>query len=108
MSPPDPPGPAAPRRLAWSEHAVTQLAAIAEYISAASPVYAEQTVERVRQRLAQAAEYPESGRVVPEVGAPDLRELLEWPYRLVYRVRPDVIEVLAVIHGRRDLPRALP
>ena len=106
MSPPPPPGPR--RRLAWSEHAVAQLAAIAEYISAASPVYAEQTVERVRERLEQAAEYPESGRVVPEVGAPDVRELLEWPYRLVYRIRPDVIEVVAVIHGRQDFPRALP
>ncbi|HET7450028.1 MAG TPA: type II toxin-antitoxin system RelE/ParE family toxin [Gaiellaceae bacterium] len=62
----------------------------------------------MRRRLEQAAEYPESGRVVPEVGAPDVRELIEWPYRLVYRVRPEVIEVVAVIHGRQDLRRALP
>lgn len=97
----------AARRLEWSERAVTQLAAIAEYISLTSPVYAEQMVDRISQRLRQAAEYPESGRVVPEVGRPEVRELLEFPYRLVYRVRPDVIEVVAVVHGRQEL-RALP
>jgi hypothetical protein len=34
-----------PRPLRWTEHAVSQLAAIAEYISLDSPVYAEQVVE---------------------------------------------------------------
>lgn len=81
--------------------------AIAEYISAASPVYAEQTVDRIRDRLQQAAAYPEWGRVVPEFGRADVRELIEPPYRLVYRVRAETIEVLAVIHGRQEF-RALP
>lgn len=50
---------------------------------------------------------PESGRVVPEFERPDLRELIESPYRLIYRVRADTIEVIAVVHLRREL-RALP
>ena len=92
------------RALRWSEHAVAQLAAVAEYVSLSSPVYAEQLVDRIARRLDQAREFPESGRVVPEFARGEIRELIESPYRLVYRVRPDAIEVLSVLHGRQQLP----
>ena len=92
------------RALRWTEHAVAQLASIAEYVSLSSPVYAEHLVDRLAQRLDQACEFPESGRVVPELGRAEIRELIEWPYRLVYRVHADAIEVLSVLHGRQELP----
>ena len=92
------------RALRWSEHAVAQLAAVAEYVSLSSPVYAEHLVDRIANRLDQAREFPESGRVVPEFARVEIRELIESPYRLVYRVRPDAIEVLSVLHGRQQLP----
>jgi plasmid stabilization system protein ParE len=79
------------------------LGAIAEYIAVSSPVYGEQVVDRVVRRLEQAQRFPESGRAVPEYDVPEIRELLEFPYRLIYRVGPDAIEVLAILHGRRDL-----
>jgi plasmid stabilization system protein ParE len=79
---------------------VSQLGAIAEYISVASPIYAEQVVEQLVQRLDQARRFPQSGRVVPEFERPDLREP---PYRLIYRVYADTIEVVAVVHARREL-----
>src|SRR5687767_14811823 len=65
--------------------------------------YAEQVIDRVVQRLEQAQRFPESGRAVPEYMQPDIRELLEFPYRLIYRVQPDAIEVLAILHGRQDV-----
>lgn len=92
------------RPIRWTEHAVAQLAAIAEYVSLASPVYAEQVVERLIGRLDQACVFPESGRVVPEVDRVEIRELLEPPYRLIYRVHPGVIEVLSVVHSRQHFP----
>ena len=92
------------RRLRWTEQAVDQLGAIAEFVGRSSPVYAEQLVERIVHRLEQVRVFPDSGSVVNEFGgAPEVRQLLEWPYRIIYRSRDDVIEVLAVIHGRRDL-----
>jgi plasmid stabilization system protein ParE len=92
------------RRIRWTDHAVAQLAGIIEYISLASPVYAEQTLERLVGRLDQACVFPESGRVVPEVGRVEIRELVEPPYRLIYRVHPDVIELLSVLHSRQQFP----
>lgn len=95
-------------QLRWTEHAVNQLAAIAESIGVVSPVYAEQTIDRIVLRLQQALEFPESGRHVPEAPALDIRELIEFPYRLIYRVHGETIEILAVIHGRQDLHSHLP
>jgi plasmid stabilization system protein ParE len=92
------------RRIRWTEHAVAQLAGIIEYIGLSSPVYAEQTLERLVARLDQACVFPESGRVVPEVGRSEIRELVEPPYRLIYRVRPEVIELLSVLHSRQQFP----
>lgn len=94
--------------LRWTEHAVSQLGAVAEYIAVVSPIYADQTIDRIVMRLRQAQEFPESGRRVPEAPALDIRELIEFPYRIIYRVYQDTIEVLAVIHGRQDLPSNLP
>ena len=93
--------------LRWTEQATNQLGAIAEYISLASPVYAEQMVERIVSRLRQAQDFPDSGRHVPELGRSDVRELFEAPYRVVYRVTSSSIEVVAVVHGRRELPPQL-
>lgn len=89
--------------LRWTEQAVNQLGGIAEYVGLASPIYAEQLVERVVGRLRQAQEFPLSGRQVPEAGQANLRELVEVPYRVIYQVLPAAIVVIAVVHGRQDL-----
>ena len=43
------------------------------------------------------------GRIVPEVGDETIRERFVYSYRLVYRIEPDRILVVAVIHGKRLL-----
>jgi toxin ParE1/3/4 len=85
----------------WTEAALAQLTAIREYIGQTSPVYAGRMVDRILARGTQLTHFPNSGRHVPERPDPLLRELLEGPYRVIYRVRPDRVDVLAVIHGRR-------
>jgi plasmid stabilization system protein ParE len=42
--------------------------------------------------------------VVPEYGAPDIREVIERPYRIIYRIREEHIDVLAVVHSAQVLP----
>jgi len=95
--------------LRWTERATEQLAVIAEYISITSPVYAEQVVERIAERFGQVQVFPESGRVPPEARQGEsLRELIEPPYRLIYALRVDSIEVVAIVHGRQDFLSAVP
>jgi plasmid stabilization system protein ParE len=59
------------------------------------------------QRAQQAKDFPQSGRRVPEYGRDDLRELLERPDRIVYRVLPEQVDVVTVWHFRRVLPGVL-
>jgi plasmid stabilization system protein ParE len=47
------------------------------------------------------AQFPELGRVVPEVGRAEIREIIFRGYRVVYRVAPRLVEVLTVRHGKR-------
>jgi toxin ParE1/3/4 len=52
----------------------------------------------------------ERGRVVPELQAVDVlqyRELIERPRRIIYRIEPDQVVVLAVLDGQRDLDSLL-
>jgi plasmid stabilization system protein ParE len=44
-----------------------------------------------------------TGHAVAQLARAEIRELIEWPYRLVYRVHADAIEVLSILHGRQEL-----
>ena len=88
-------------KVVWTETALAHLAAIRRYIAQNSELYAERTVQRVLNRAPQLVAHPDSGRMVPEVGRPEIREVLEGPYRVIYRRTRDWVEVLAVVHGRR-------
>jgi plasmid stabilization system protein ParE len=48
--------------------------------------------------------FPLSGRMVPEAGLGQIREIIEGAYRIIYYIRPDQIDVLAVIHGAQQTP----
>lgn len=90
-------------KVVWTEPAFNQLKSIHQYISQTSVEYADRMVDRITRRSAQIAEHPLSGRVVPEFGNEQVREIIERPYRVIYHILPDQIEVLSVIHGAQDL-----
>ena len=88
----------------WTLAALGHLLAIYEYIAEDSSLYAQRMVDRLTRRSEQIAAFPISGRMVPEFEAEDIREMIEKPYRIIYRIKPDQIDVLAVIHGAQLLP----
>ena len=52
-------------------------------------------------------DFPLMGRIVPEL-RDDRREVIEKPYRIIYRPTETQVEILAVVHGARgDLERAM-
>lgn len=91
----------------WTDTAVAHLVAIYERIAQDAPVYALRMMDRLTKRSEQIATFPESGRMVPEYEAPDIREVIESPYRIIYRIKVDQIDVLAVVHGAQLLPSEL-
>lgn len=88
----------------WTDLAVKHLADIHEYIARTSPPYALRMVDRLTRRSQQIGNLPHSGRVVPRKNDQNLREVFEGPYRIVYRIKADQIDVVAVIHGSRKWP----
>lgn len=91
-------------RVHWTENAIGHLVNIYEYIAINSPTFAKRMVDRITRRSKQIADHPFSGRKVPEYESDDVRELIETPYRIIYRIKSDQIDVLAVIHGARLFP----
>jgi toxin ParE1/3/4 len=61
-------------------------------------------VDRLTRRSEQIATFPLSGRIVPEYGAPDISEVIERLYRIIYRIKAEQIDVLAVVHSAQLLP----
>lgn len=77
---------------------------IYEYIAQDSKQYATRTVDRLTKTSENLIDFPEIGRKVPEYDFDDIREIFEGQYRLVYRIKKNQVDVLAVIHGARLLP----
>jgi len=94
--------------LRWTEHAANDLLTIGDYIAADNPTAARSWVERLRQRAMKASKMPNAGRVVPEVGRNDVREVFQRTYRIVYRVVDNGIVVLTVFEGHRRLGKLDP
>ena len=90
-------------RLAWSPEAIEDIESIASYIERDSAWYAKAVASKVVETAGTIPDYPEIGRIVPEIGDTTVRERIVYSYRIIYRVEPERILVVAVIHGRRLL-----
>lgn len=56
------------------------------------------------KRASQLVDFPNLGRIVPELPHGELRELIEKQYRIVYRVREKSVEIATVFEGYREFP----
>jgi len=87
----------------WSQESLDDIDSIAEYISRDSLYHAQQVVEEIFERGDNLIDQPKSGRKVPELNDPLVRECFIYSYRLIYEIRDTDIHVLGVIHGQRLL-----
>ena len=90
-------------RLVWSPEAIEDIEAIASYIERDSPWYARAVVSKIVQTAETIPDFPEIGRIVPEIRNPSIRERFVYSYRIIYHIEAEHIAVAAVIHGRRQL-----
>ena len=92
-------------RVEFTSHATDQLERIYDYVAADSVANAASLISRIIDRAESLAEHSMRGRRVPEFVRDDIREVRERPYRIIYRVGYDVVQILTVMHERRLLPR---
>ena len=90
--------------ISWSPQAVRDVESIRDYIARDSRRYAELTVGRILASVERLGAFPQSGRVVPERGDPEIREVIVGPFRVVYRYRVGVVEIATVFRASRMFP----
>ena len=91
------------RAVIWSPAARVDLREIEAYVAARSPLNARRVIEKIRETADNQRDFPYSARMIPEFQDPARRETFVYQYRLMYRVEPDHIRILRVVHGRRLL-----
>ena len=88
----------------WSNRVLRSVADIHRRIAADSEQAANQTIDNILKRGDQLAAFPKSGRAVDRYKRPEIRELVEAPYRILYRVRRQEVEVVDVFHSSQLPP----
>jgi addiction module RelE/StbE family toxin len=93
-------------RIKWTLQAKDDLKNIADYISKDSAVYARRLVIKIRKRTEILKTQIRIGKIVPEIEDPDIRELIEGNYRIIYKIiSKNRIDILSVHHSARDLTK---
>ena len=86
----------------WSVPARNDLKQIHDYIAKDSKYYARKVTQEIVAKTETLIELPEIGRIVSEISDQNVRELIVYSYRLIYDMSGAGVEILAIIHGRRD------
>jgi toxin ParE1/3/4 len=94
-------------RIRWSQASVSDLEEICRFIAKDSDYYARVFAQKIMGIIEAIPSFPEAGRIVPEYRREDLREKIYRNYRIVYRVRSDAIEVVAITHASKPLDNKL-
>ncbi len=98
------------RVVVWTDIARNDLDNIIEYIHAENPKAAQVTMKRLHKHATTLESHAQRGRIVPElreVGLVHYRELIDRPWRIIYRLDGDHVWVTALFDGRRDVQTAL-
>jgi toxin ParE1/3/4 len=89
----------------WTMTAAKDLEAIEGFVARDSPLYAVRLVDGIVRSVDRLDPFPLSGRTVPEFERQELREVIYRSYRVVYLLRDEVVWIVRVVHGARDLAR---
>ena len=96
---------AAHRRVVWAPRAQAALDEAVEFVAQDSISGALRVLEQALAAAESLATLGERGRVVPELNQPNTREIFVFRYRLLYEVEPEVVRIVAFLHGARDFER---
>jgi len=87
----------------WTGQAADDLESIVSFIARDSPHYASHFATRMLEVVERLEPFPKSGRIVPELDDPEIREIIHGNYRIIDRVRDGATELLTILHGARML-----
>jgi plasmid stabilization system protein ParE len=89
-------------KVIWSPRALERVNEIADYIAQESIEAARLLAIELFGAVDRLEKFPESGRVVPEINRPNVREIIQARYRIIYRVEAKQVAILTVRHVRQQ------
>jgi len=95
-------------RVIWPPRAIEDLKTISRFIAVDNPQAARRFAAKLKRRAESLCRFPNRGRMVPEIGREDVREIIEGNYRIVYRVKKDRLDILTIFEGHKPLQSADP
>ena len=87
-------------RVRYTARAFADREQIFEYLHQRSPSGAHNVLRSLRESVAQLSDQPHSGYAT-EAPAVRVKFLVQYPYKIFYRVRDDAVEVLHIRHTAR-------
>ncbi len=92
----------------WLKESRDDLKDIYDYISRDSKRYAKRQVDKICERSQILKSHVRAGKIVEELNKPEIREIIEGNYRIIYRIKNDTtVDILMVHHGARNLARRI-
>lgn len=90
-------------KISWTKKSLKDLRTINNYISLDSTYYAHRFILKLIECADQLAEFPKSGRIVPDKEDPAIRELIEGSYRIFYQFHTEEITILRIHNSERKI-----
>ncbi|KAA5545795.1 type II toxin-antitoxin system RelE/ParE family toxin [Adhaeribacter rhizoryzae] len=91
-------------KINWTRQAIENIHEIREYFGHQSKRFAEELTDKFFEKAESLAKFPQIGRVVPEIGKPEIREVIFRNYRIIYHlVSTSQINIIAIHNSNRPL-----
>jgi len=94
-------------KVAWSYVALGNLIEANKYISIENPEAARKAIKDINETGDKIKEFPEKGRIVPEIRRNNIREIFCFEYGIIYRIESRRIFILTVRHMKQRLKKKI-
>ena len=91
----------------WSPKAASNFEEICDYIAKDSEIYATLFAKKINAAVKSIPQFPKAGRIVPEYGDENIREKIYENYRIIYRIKGEIVEIAAISHSSKPLMNVL-
>ena len=87
----------------WSPLATDDYESIIIYYEKTAPRFAQNFAKKIIYIIEDLSKFPKMGRIVPELESAEIREILYRNFRIIYRIKENILELARIIHGSRIL-----
>jgi len=87
----------------WSPLATDDYESVISYYEKTAPKFAQNFAKKIIIIIENLSKFPKMGRIVPEIENIEIREILYRNFRIIYRLKEDILEIARIIHGSHML-----